>query len=58
MCGYYSEKDAARCVSEMLEAVKVRNDIISCIRKYRRVITHIPLCRLPRDVHDESATKP
>jgi len=22
-CGYYSEKDAARCVNEMLEAVKV-----------------------------------
>ena len=23
MCGYYSEKDAARCVNEMLAAVKV-----------------------------------
>jgi len=23
MVGYYSEKDAARCVNEMLEAVKV-----------------------------------
>jgi len=22
-CGYYSEKDAARCVNEMLEAVMV-----------------------------------
>ena len=28
-CGYYSEKDAACCVSEMLEAVKVK---IDCLR--------------------------
>jgi len=34
MCGYYSEKDAARCVNEMLEAVKV-------ITKYRVLSTNI-----------------
>jgi len=29
MVGYYSEKDAARCVCEMLEAVKVTELLIN-----------------------------
>jgi len=36
-CGYYSEKDAARCVNEMLEAVKVITDrLVITFRVSRR----------------------
>ena len=36
-CGYYSEKDAARCVNEMLEAVKViRVRLVITFRVSRR----------------------
>jgi len=30
-CGYYSERDASVCVSEMLEAVRVSNSFTSSI---------------------------
>ena len=38
-CGYYSEKDAAQCVREMLEAVKVRPDV----SRHKVVIRRWPL---------------